>query len=341
MRMLDNVIDINYYAVAKARNSNLQASPGRPGHHGLPGLPALPAHAVRRRRKRWSSPTAVDGSVCYYAYWRRPNWPQERGRYPSYRGSPWDRGILPQDSLKLLAEAARRLRRSRPISSAMDWTELRARIAQLRHAQLSNCVAIAPTATISNIIGVSAVDRADVPEPVCEVEPVGRIHRGQRLSGARPEGASDLWDEVDGRRSQVLRRLAVADRPHSGRTCAAIYATAFEVDRNVAGRMRRASPEVDRPGAVAEYLYGRADGASLNEMYLLGWQKGLKTTYYLRTLAATQIEKSTLDVNRFGIQPKWMKNRSTSSDMEVRRSTVDAAMTPACKLDDPDCEACQ
>ena len=71
------------------------------------------------------------------------------------------------------------------------------------------------------------------------------------------------------------------------------------------------------------------------------WEKGLKTTYYLRTLAATQVEKSTLDVNRFGIQPKWMKNRSASSDLEVRRSTVDAAMTPACKLDDPDCEACQ
>ena len=155
MRMLDNVIDINYYAVDKARNSNLQAPSGGPGHHGLPGLPAHAAHALRARKEAVEFADRSMEAVCYYAYWASTELAEERGRYSTFEGSLWDRGILPQDTLDAAARGARRLRRGRHASATLDWEALRERIQQVGMRN-SNCIAIAPTATIANIIGVSA-----------------------------------------------------------------------------------------------------------------------------------------------------------------------------------------
>ena len=164
----------------------LQAPSGRPRHHGLPGLPAHAAHPVRLAGSgRIRRP--LDGAVAYYAYWASTELAEERGRYSTFKGSLWDRGILPQDSLKLLAEERGGYVEC-DMSTTLDWEALRERIKQ-HGMRNSNCIAIAPTATIANIIGAVAVDRADVPEPVRQVEPVGRVHRGQRVPGARPEEA--------------------------------------------------------------------------------------------------------------------------------------------------------
>ena len=153
MRMLDNVIDINYYAVKKARDSNLRH---RPVGLGIMGF----QDCLHMMRVPYASQAAVEfadksmEAVCYHAYWASTELAEERGRYSSYRGSLWDRGILPQDSLKLLAEERGGYLEA-DMSESLDWTELRGRIKEFGMRN-SNCVAIAPTATISNIIGVSA-----------------------------------------------------------------------------------------------------------------------------------------------------------------------------------------
>ena len=256
MRMLDNVIDINYYAVAKARNSNLKH---RPVGMGIMGF----QDCLHLLRTPYASDEAVEfadtsmEAVCYYAYYASTELAQERGRYSSYRGSLWDRGILPQDSVKLLAEAARRLRRSR--FERDRWTGPSCvRASRSYGMRNSNCVAIAPTATISNIIGVSAC-----------IEPTFQnLYVKSNLSGeftvvndylVRDLKARGLWDEVmvadlkyfDGTLSRIDRIPA---------DLRAIYATAFELDAEVAGRSGVAPSEVDRPGAVAEHLHGRRVG---------------------------------------------------------------------------------
>ena len=255
MRMLDNVIDINYYAVSKARNSNLKH---RPVGLGIMGFQDC-LHALRLPYASKEAMDFADASmeaVCYYAYWASTELAEERGRYASYRGSLWDRGILPQDSLKLLREE-----RGGYVevdeSSTMDWTSLRARIKE-HGMRNSNCVAIAPTATISNIIGVSA-----------SIEPeYQNIYVKSNLSGeftvvneqlVRDLKERDLWDDVMVVRPQVLRRLARQDRPRPRRAAQPVrhrLRGGLLLDR----RGRRAPAEVDRPGAEPQHLHGRRVG---------------------------------------------------------------------------------
>ena len=214
---------------------------------------------------------------------------EERGRYESYAGSLWDRGILPQDSVALLA-AERGGYLEVDASSAMDWTPVRDRIKQFGMRN-SNCVAIAPTATISNIIGVSAC-----------IEPTFQnLYVKSNLSGefteinaylVRDLKARDLWDEVmiadlkyfDG-------SLAKIDRiPQDLRE---IYATAFEVSPSwLVEAASRRQKWIDQAQSLNIYMAG-ASGKKLDETYKLAWLRGLKTTYYLRTIAATHMEKST------------------------------------------------
>ncbi|NUU02091.1 ribonucleoside-diphosphate reductase subunit alpha [Herbaspirillum robiniae] len=288
MRMLDNVIDINYYAVKKARDSNLRH---RPVGMGIMGF----QDCLHIKRVPYASMDAVafaDRSmeaVCYYAYWASTELAEERGRYTSYRGSLWDRGILPQDSLKLLAEERGGYLEA-DSSETMDWTSLRARIAE-HGMRNSNCVAIAPTATISNIIGVSAC-----------IEPTYQnLYVKSNLSGefteineylVRDLKARGLWDEVmvadlkyfDG-------SLAKIDRvPQDLRD---IYATAFEVDPSwLVEAASRRQKWIDQAQSLNIYMAG-ASGKRLDETYKLAWLRGLKTTYYLRTIGATHTEKST------------------------------------------------
>ncbi|AME22995.1 ribonucleoside-diphosphate reductase subunit alpha [Burkholderia sp. PAMC 26561] len=289
MRMLDNVIDINYYAVAKARNSNLKH---RPVGMGIMGF----QDCLHLLRTPYASKEAVEfadtsmEAVCYYAYYASTELAQERGRYSSYRGSLWDRGILPQDSLKLLA-AERGGYVEVDESASMDWTELRSRIATYGMRN-SNCVAIAPTATISNIIGVSAC-----------IEPTFQnLYVKSNLSGeftvvneylVRDLKERGLWDEVmvsdlkyfDGTLSRIDRVPA---------DLRAIYATAFELDATwVVEAASRRQKWIDQAQSLNIYM-GGASGKKLDEVYKLAWLRGLKTTYYLRTMAATHVEKSTV-----------------------------------------------
>ena len=290
MRMLDNVIDINYYAVGKARNSNLKH---RPVGLGIMGF----QDSLHRMRTPFASEAAVEfadrsmEAVCYYAYWASTELAEERGRYASFRGSLWDRGILPQDTLDLLA-AERGGYVDVDRSESMDWAVLRDRI-KVHGMRNSNCVAIAPTATISNIIGVSAC-----------IEPTYQnLYVKSNLSGeftvvndhlVRDLKAIGLWDEVmvsdlkffDGSVEKIDRM------PEALR---ALYANAFEIDpRWLVECAARRQKWIDQSQSLNIYMAG-ASGKRLHDTYMLAWQRGLKTTYYLRTIGATHAEKSTTD----------------------------------------------
>ncbi|MCA1925097.1 MAG: ribonucleoside-diphosphate reductase subunit alpha [Thiobacillus sp.] len=288
MRMLDNVVDVNYYAVGKARNSNLKH---RPVGLGIMGF----QDALQELRVPYASDAAVEfadrsmEAVAYYAYWASTELAQERGRYSSFEGSLWSRGILPQDSIKLLAEE-RGGYLDVDMSSTLDWDSLRARIAQYGMRN-SNCLAIAPTATIANIVGVSA-----------SIEPTYQnLYVKSNLSGeftvTNKYLVADLkklgmWDEVmvadikyfDG-------SLARIDRIPSD--IRALYATAFEMDPKwLIECASRRQKWIDQAQSLNIYMAG-ASGKKLDETYKLAWIRGLKTTYYLRTLGATSAEKST------------------------------------------------
>ena len=288
MRMLDNVIDINYYAVEKARNSNVRH---RPVGMGIMGF----QDCLHMMRVPYASEQAIEfadrsmEAVCYYAYSASSDLAAERGRYASFDGSLWSRGILPHDSIALLRE-----HRGGYVevdeSSTMDWDALRARIKQ-QGMRNSNCVAIAPTATISNIIGVSAC-----------IEPTYQnLYVKSNLSGeftvvnehlVRDLKKLGLWDEVmvadlkyfDGSLSRIDRVPA---------DLRALYATAFEVEPSwLVECAARRQKWIDQAQSLNIYMAG-ASGKKLDDTYKLAWLRGLKTTYYLRTLGATSAEKST------------------------------------------------
>jgi len=330
MRMLDNVIDINYYAVDKARNSNLKH---RPVGLGIMGF----QDCLHMMRVPYASKEAVEfadtsmEAVAYYAYWASTELAEERGPYSTFEGSLWQRGILPQDSLALLREA-RGGYVEVDTSSTMDWSALRARIRQ-HGMRNSNCLAIAPTATIANIIDVSA-----------SIEPTYQnLYVKSNLSGeftvvnehlVQDLKALNMWDEVmiadlkyfDG-------SLAKIDRiPAEIRT---LYATAFEVDPSwLVEAASRRQKWIDQAQSLNIYMAG-ASGKKLDEVYKLAWLRGLKTTYYLRTLGATHAEKSTVDTGTLNAVP------ADGGMMGVGMKSVDAAEPKFCAIDDPTCEACQ
>jgi len=347
MRMLDNVIDINYYAVKKARDSNLRH---RPVGLGIMGF----QDALYQLRTPYASQAAVEfadqsmEAVCYYAYWASTDLAAERGRYSSYRGSLWDRGILPIDSLELLAE-----QRGGYVdvdrSTTLDWAALRQRIAA-HGMRNSNCVAIAPTATISNIIGVDA-----------SIEPCfGNLSVKSNLSGeftvvneylVRDLKKLGLWDSVmvmdlkhyDG----SLRRI---DRVPED--LKALYATAFEVETQwLVEAAARRQKWIDQAQSLNIYMAG-ASGKKLDDTYKLAWVRGLKTTYYLRTMAATHAEKSTISTNSHNAVASSSGRSGGMSALDAVAQQAQAMMaaaeaaTPAtdikfCGVDDPGCEACQ
>ncbi|MCW5610176.1 MAG: ribonucleoside-diphosphate reductase subunit alpha [Rubrivivax sp.] len=329
MRMLDNVIDINYYAVKKARDSNLRH---RPVGLGIMGF----QDCLYQLRLPYASAEAVEfadrsmEAVCYHAYWASTELAEERGRYSSYRGSLWDRGILPQDALDLLAQQrGGHLEADR--SASMDWDALRGRIAQ-HGMRNSNCVAIAPTATISNIIGVDA-----------SIEPsFGNLSVKSNLSGeftvvneylVRDLKKLGLWDDV---MVMDLKHFDGSLRPidRVPEELKRLYATAFEVDASwlvEAGARRQ--KWIDQAQSLNIYMAG-ASGRKLDETYKLAWLRGLKTTYYLRTTSATYSEKST-------VAPGAL-NAVSTGDATVSAAAIEPASdVKFCSIDNPDCEACQ
>ncbi len=333
MRMLDNVIDINYYAVKKARDSNLRH---RPVGLGLMGF----QDALYELRVPYASDEAVafaDQSmeaICYHAYWASTELAAERGRYSTYKGSLWDRGILPLDTLDLLAEE-RGGHVDVDRSSTLDWEALRARIRE-HGMRNSNCVAIAPTATISNIIGVDA-----------SIEPCfGNLSVKSNLSGeftvineylVRDLKQLDLWDDVmvmdlkhfDGSLRSIDRVPVEIKR---------LYATAFEVETKwLVEAAARRQKWIDQAQSLNIYMAG-ASGKKLDETYRLAWQRGLKTTYYLRTMSATNAEKSTVQAGSHNAVTHQGGSSMRASTPEQESPATDMKY---CSIDNPDCEACQ
>jgi ribonucleoside-diphosphate reductase alpha chain len=348
MRMLDNVIDINYYAVKKARDSNMRHRPV-----GL-GVMAF-QDSLYELRIPYASDAAVTfadqsmEAVSYFAYWASSDLAKERGRYSSYKGSLWEQGVLPLDTLELLCvERGGFVEVDR--TASMDWDALRKKIASdgMRN---SNCVAIAPTATISNIIGVDA-----------SIEPsFGNLSVKSNLSGeftvinsylVRDLKALGLWDDVmvmdlkhfDGSLSPIDRV------PNEVKQ---LYATAFEVETQwLVEAAARRQKWIDQAQSLNIYMAG-ASGKKLDETYKLAWLRGLKTTYYLRTMSATHAEKSTVTAGRLNAVSSGNDGPGsvrTSSALEAAakaaQSQIELAGIAAtdikfCGVDDPTCESCQ
>lgn len=343
MRMLDNVIDINYYAVKKARDSNLRH---RPVGLGLMGF----QDALYELRIPYASQEAVQfadesmEAICYHAYWASTELARERGKYSSYKGSLWDKGILPIDSLDLL-EKARGGYVEVDRSATLDWDTLRQKI-KADGMRNSNCVAIAPTATISNIIGVDA-----------SIEPCfGNLSVKSNLSGeftvinhylVRDLKRLGLWDDV---MVMDLKHFDGSLRPidRVPQDVKALYATAFEVETTwLVEAAARRQKWIDQAQSLNIYMAG-ASGKKLDDTYKLAWLRGLKTTYYLRTQSATHAEKSTVQSGRLNAVSSGNDAPSGMSALEAAAAAAKAQMSamPAtdiafCGVDDPTCEACQ
>ncbi len=328
MRMLDNVIDINFYTIPEARNSNLRH---RPVGLGLMGF----QDALQTLRLAYASQEAVTfadtsmEAISYYAISASVDLAAERGRYPSFDGSLWSQGILPIDSVGLL-------QKERPsvdmdTAETLDWASLRGRVRQTGMRN-SNTMAIAPTATISNICGVSQ-----------SIEPAYQnLYVKSNMSGdftvvnaalVRDLKQRGLWDEVmvsdlkyfDGSVGQIDR---IPD------DLKALYATAFEIDSGWlvdAASMRQ--KWIDQAQSLNLYI-ANPSGKKLDELYRHAWKKGLKTTYYLRSSSATHVEKSTLK----GTDGKL---NAVSNGSAAAANGDGGQWGKTCAIDDPECEACQ
>ena len=331
MRMLDNVIEYNYYSVPQARNSNLRH---RPVGLGIMGF----QDALYKVRLPYASQEAVEfadrsmEAVSYYAIQASTDLAEERGRYQSFDGSLWSQGILPIDSLARLAEQ-RGTYLQVDDSSTLDWDSLRERVTTVGMRN-SNTMAIAPTATISNICGVSQ-----------SIEPTYQnLFVKSNLSGeftvvnpylVRDLKALGLWDSV------MVNDLKYYDgsvQPISRipEDLKALYASAFEVDpRWLVEAGSRRQKWIDQAQSLNLYM-SEPSGKKLDNLYKLAWVRGLKTTYYLRSMGATHVEKSTMD------DTSRANKLSAVGGSYQALSAADAGSAPkACSILDPDCEACQ
>jgi len=340
MRMLDNVIDINYYATAKARNANLRH---RPVGLGMMGF----ADCLQRMGFGYASPEALEFAdrsaemLCYHAYQASADLAEQRGRYNSFAGSLWQQGLLPPDTLERLAETRGDL--GVPSGGQLDWQALRERIGQVGMRN-SNCIAIAPTATIANIVGVSAT-----------IEPIYQnLYVKSNLSGeftvvnaalVRELKALGLWDAV-----------MVADLKYFDGSLAAIervpadlkarFATAFEIDPEwLIEAAARRQKWIDQSQSLNLYV-AAPTGSKLDRLYRLAWQRGLKTTYYLRGLGATAMEKAggTGDYGSYASRGNPVEDApkaGTAERFELHSHAERGNDIKVCSIADPDCEACQ
>lgn len=330
VRMLDNVIDLNFYPTVEAQNSNLRHRPIGLGFMGF-------QDALYLQNISYASHEAIafaDQSmemISYYAILASAELAQERGPYSTYKGSKWERGLLPIDTIELL-EKERGVRIDVDRSSTMNWTIVRNAIKKWGMRN-SNTMAIAPTATIGNITGVIPSN-----EPIYK-----HLFVKSNLSGeftivnpylVEKLKALNLWDEemiddlkyFDGSIREIERIPTDIKN---------LFLSAFEIESEwIIECAARRQKWLDMGQSLNLYL-AEPSGKKLHQMYLLAWEKGLKTTYYLRSLGATQIEKSSIDINKRGLQPRWMKNKSASSSIEVVREEP-----KACKLGEA-CESCQ
>jgi ribonucleoside-diphosphate reductase alpha chain len=371
MRMLDNTIDINYYPTEDSRRSNFRHRPVGMGVRGF-------QDALYMLGIRFDSKECIEFAdysmevVSYYSILASSELAKERGAYETYRGSKWDRNILPQDTLDLLEEE-RGVKINVPRGGKMDWTPVRAHIAEFGMRN-SNCLAIAPTASTANIVGC-----------VPTIEPIYKnIYVQSNQAGdfivINPYLVDELkslhlWDfEMLGKIKYHDGSIAdITEIPESTR---AKYKEVFEIDpRWLIESAAYRGKWIDQSQSLNIYFRG-ASGRELSEIYMYAWELGLKTTYYLRTLAVSQVEKSTVNTNEFGSthhrkEFASMKTEETAAPVveapvavvvpmpepvrvafptpaEVAGMTVaqkaaaaEAAGVKVCRLDDPSCESCQ
>ena len=332
VRMLDNVVDINFYPTPEAKTANQRH---RPVGMGLMGFQdALSACGIS-----YASAEGVEfadrsmEAISYFAIMASSRLAEERGTYSSYEGSKWDRGLLPIDTVKILQEE-RGVEIQMDDNASMDWAPVREHVAK-HGMRNSNVMAIAPTATISTIIGVTQSIEPTYKHLFVKSNLSGEfVQINVRLVNELKE--LGLWDD------EMLEKIkyydgALGEIPGLPEDIKLRYATAFEIEPKwLIECASRRQKWIDMGQSLNLYL-GQPSGRKLDDMYKLAWQAGLKTTYYLRSLGATQVEKSTVDINKFGVQPRWMKNSSSSSEILVDRQPE----VKACSIDDPDCEACQ
>ncbi len=348
VRMLDNVIDINYYAVPQAKNSNLKH---RPVGMGIMGF----QDALYEMGIAYGSDAAVDFAdesmevISYYAIQTSSDLALERGAYSTFKGSLWDQGILPIDSLELVAKSRPERMFEVDRTQRLDWGSLRAKV-QKDGMRNSNVMAIAPTATISNICGVSQ-----------SIEPTFQnLYVKSNLSGeftvinpylVRALKERGLWDTV---MVNDLKHFegSVQKIARIPEELKAIFATAFEVDtRWIVDAASRRQKWIDQAQSLNLYIAG-ANGKKLDITYKMAWLRGLKTTYYLRALGATSAEKSTINTGALNaVKPASVEAPVVAAqavvvekkpDVQVEEDFATAAPVPlACSIDNPDCEACQ
>ena len=331
IRMLDNVININYYSVDTAKNSNFKH---RPIGLGLMGF----QDALYLQDISYCSEEAIEFAdksmelISYNAIHASTELAKERGAYESFEGSLWSKGILPKDSIEILAENRGSEYLNVDRSETLDWESLRKKVVKdgMRN---SNVMAIAPTATISNITGVTQ-----------SIEPTYQnLYVKSNLSGeftivnphlVRKLKELDLWDDVmindlkyfEGSLSEISR---IPDEIKK------LFSTAFEVEpKYIVESASRRQKWIDQAQSLNLYI-GNADGKKLDITYRMAWYSGLKTTYYLRSIAATSTEKSTVQQGKLNAVSA---DTNQSAEQELG---APAPVPDACSLDDPDCEACQ
>ncbi|MDA9916822.1 ribonucleoside-diphosphate reductase subunit alpha [Gammaproteobacteria bacterium] len=333
LRMLDNVIDINYYSVDTAKNSNLKH---RPVGMGIMGF----QDALYMQDTPYCSDAAIEFAdrsmevISYHAIAASSDLAKERGTYPSYDGSLWSQGIFPKDSIEILEKnrGSEFLKVDR--SETLDWDQLRVKVKKdgMRN---SNVMAIAPTATISNITGVTQ-----------SIEPTYQnLYVKSNLSGeftivnpylVRKLKALNLWDDVmindlkyfEGSLTEISRI------PDDIKT---LFSTAFEVEpQYIVEAASRRQKWIDQAQSLNLYI-GNANGKKLDLTYRMAWYSGLKTTYYLRSIAATTTEKSTIHQGTLNA----VSSKAEAAPEVPHELGAPAPVPEACSLDDPDCEACQ
>ncbi|MCE1270213.1 MAG: ribonucleoside-diphosphate reductase subunit alpha [Acinetobacter sp.] len=348
VRMLDNVIDINYYAVPQAKNSNMKH---RPVGMGIMGF----QDALYEMGIAYGSDAAVDFAdesmevISYYAIETSSNLAIERGAYSTFKGSLWDQGILPIDSLEIVAKSRPERMFEVDRTQRLDWDSLRTKV-QKDGMRNSNVMAIAPTATISNICGVSQ-----------SIEPTFQnLYVKSNLSGeftvinpylVRALKERGLWDTV---MVNDLKHFegSVQKIARIPEELKAIFATAFEVDtRWIVDAASRRQKWIDQAQSLNLYIAG-ANGKKLDITYKMAWLRGLKTTYYLRALGATSAEKSTINTGALNavkpatieapiVAAQAVEEKKSEVQVEEDGFTTAAPVPMACSIDNPDCEACQ
>ena len=341
IRMLDNVIDINYYPIEKTKNAN---SRHRPIGLGLMGFQDV-LYKLDISTASHEAVTLADQimeQISYFAILSSSKLAKEKGTYGSYKGSKWDRGMLPIDTLNLLEKERGKEYCDLDHSTTLEWEVVREHVKK-HGMRNSNCMAIAPTATIANIVGVTA-----------SIEPTYKhLYVKSNLSGeftvpnpylVEKLKSLKMWDDemiddlkyFDGSIQEISRIPEDVKQ---------VYLTSFEIEPEwLVEAAARRQKWIDMGQSLNLYL-SEPSGKKMNDMFMHGWTKGLKTNYYCRTLGATQIEKSTTDINKRALQPRWMKNESPSARVQVQREEekkqeTNELKTPVCNLEEG-CESCQ